>query len=140
MTATTRIVQRMSVSTSVRIAAILLWINAVGFGLPCLLAIRSLSAERGIATVMGYPAYGAGPLERLGVHTNIPLVTAFLLVCALEGVAGYLLWAGHRAGAVLALALLPAGAVFWWGFALPLPPLFALIRTVLILLSWPRLR
>ena len=123
-----------------RIAAVLLWINAIGFGLPCLLAIRSLSAGRGIATFMGYPTYGAGPLERLGVHTTIPLVTAFLLVCALEGVAGYLLWAGHRTGAILSLALLPAGAVFRWGFALPLPPLFALARTVLILLSWPKLK
>jgi hypothetical protein len=74
------------------------------------------------------------------VSTNISLVTTFLLVCALEGVAGYLLWSGHQAGAILALALLPAGAVFWWGFALPLPPLFALARTVLILLGWPRLK
>jgi hypothetical protein len=55
-----RVVQRMSVSTPVRIAAILLWINAVGFGLPCLLAIRSLSAGRGIATLMGYPPTVAG--------------------------------------------------------------------------------
>jgi hypothetical protein len=129
----------MSASASVRIAAILLWINAIGFGLPCLLAIRNLFAGRGIPTILGFPAYGAGPLERLGVHTSIPLVTAFLLVCALEGLAGYLLWGGHRTGAVLALALLPAGAVFWWGFALPIPPLFALVRTILILLSWPRL-
>jgi hypothetical protein len=130
----------MSASTSVRIAAILSWVNAFGFGLPCLLAIRNLLAGRGVPTIMGFPAYGAGPLERLGVHTNIPLVAAFLLVCTLEGLAGFLLWGGHRTGAVLALALLPTGAVFWWGFALPLPPLFALARTVLILLSWPSLK
>jgi hypothetical protein len=30
--------------------------------------------------------------------------------------------------------LLP-GALFWWGFALPLPPIFALVRTILIVLG-----
>jgi hypothetical protein len=64
----------MSTPTSVRIAAILLWVNAFGFGLPCLLAIGSLLAGRSVPTIMGFPAYGGGPLERLGVHTNIPLV------------------------------------------------------------------
>ena len=123
-----------------RIAAILLWFNAIGFGLPCLLAIYHLSTGHGVPTILGFPAYGAGPLERLGVPTSIPLVTAFLVVCALEGQAGYLLWGGHRPGAVLALALLPAGAVFWWGFALPIPPLLALIRTILILPNWSSLK
>ncbi|HEU5099641.1 MAG TPA: hypothetical protein VFU22_11510 [Roseiflexaceae bacterium] len=41
---------------------------------------------------------------------------------------------------MLALALLPAGAIIWWGFALPIPPIVALVRTSLILLSWPSLR
>jgi hypothetical protein len=58
----------------------------------------------------------------------------------LEVVAGWLLWGGHKAGAILALVLLPAGAFFWWGFALPLPPIFALARTALILLGWHSLR
>ena len=48
---------------------------------------------------------------------------AFLLVCILEAVAGFLLWRGSMAGAVLALVLLPLGGVFWWGFALPIPPI-----------------
>jgi hypothetical protein len=130
----------MSASTSARIAAILSWVNAFGFGLPSLLAIGNLLAGRGVPTIMGFPAHGAGPLERLGVHTSIPRVAAFLLVCMLEGLAGFRLWGGHRTGAVLALTLLPTGAVFWWRFALPLPPLFALARTVLILPSWPSLK
>jgi len=58
------------------------------------------------------------------------------VVCVLEGVAGWLLWGGHRSGAVLALALLPFGAVFWWGFALPFGPVLAVARTILILISW----
>ncbi len=63
---------------------------------------------------------------------------AFLIHSVLAGLAGRWLWKGRRRGAVLALVLLPVGAVFWWGFALPYPPLFALARTVLILRGWPR--
>ena len=43
---------------------------------------------------------------------------------------------GHRSRAILALALLPLGGVFWWGFALPIPPLLALVWTLLILRNW----
>jgi hypothetical protein len=57
----------------------------------------------------------------------------------LEGVAGWLLWNGEKSGAFLALALLPFGAVYWWGFALPIPPLLAIVRTILIGLAWNRL-
>jgi hypothetical protein len=89
--------------------------------------------------LFGFPAYGGGPFELQGLPTTVPLLTGFLLICALEGLAGWWLWSGQRRGAVLALVLVPFGAVFWWGFALPLPALFAAVRTVLILLDWPRL-
>lgn len=59
---------------------------------------------------------------------------------ALEGAAGWLLWNGERAGGVLGLVLLPVGAVFWFGFALPIPPLFAIVRTALVVLNWSALR
>ncbi len=85
---------------------------------------------------MGFPAYGNGPFEHHGLPTTIPLVAGFLLVCIAEIVAGGLLWNGHRAGAILAFALLPFGVVYWWGFALPFPPVFAVARTVLIVLAW----
>lgn len=103
-------------------------------------AIGNLLKGRDIPYVMGFPSYGRGPFERVGIPTTVPLLAAFLLVCILEGVAGWLLWGGHKAGAILALVLIPAGAIFWWGFALPIPPIFALVRTILIVLSWQRLR
>lgn len=123
-----------------RVAAILHWFIAIGLGVFCFPAIQNLMLGRDIPIVMGFPAYGRGPFERVGIPTTIPLLVAFLVVCVLEVVAGYLLWGGYRSGAILALVLLPLGAVFWWGFSLPIPPVFALIWTVLILLGWQALQ
>jgi hypothetical protein len=123
-----------------RAAAILLWINGFGFGVCCLPGIRNLLTGRDIAMILGFPAYGRGPFEHVGIPTTVPLLAGFLLVCSAECVAGWLLWSGYTTGAILALALLPAGAIFWWGFALPIPPIFAIARTVLIVVSWRSLR
>jgi hypothetical protein len=123
-----------------RLSAILLWVNGIGFGIFCIPAIRNLLIGRDVPTVMGFPAYGKGPFERVGVPTTVPLLAGFLLVCTLEVVAGVLLWGGSRVGAILALALLPAGAIFWWGFALPFGPILAFISTILLVLGWQGLR
>lgn len=40
---------------------------------------------------------------------------------------------------MLNLALLPAEAVFWLGFALPVPWLFGVARVALVALAWPEL-
>ena len=124
---------------SLRISSVLLFFTGLGFGIPCVLAIRNLRAGRGIPYIMGFPAYGGGPFERIEISTTVPLLAAFLLVCSLEIAAGGLVWDGHKIGAILALALLPFGAFFWWGFALPIPPLFAVVRTVLIVINWQQL-
>lgn len=130
----------MTGSTFIRVTAFLHWFIAVGFGVFCFPAIRNLLLGRDIPIVMGFPAYGRGPFERAGIPTTVPLLAAFLIVCILEAVAGFLLWGGYRSGAVLALVLLPIGAFFWWGFDLPIPPIFALIWTIIILLNWQALR
>lgn len=129
----------MTVPVQLRVAAILLWITAFGFGVFCLPAISNLLNGRDIPYVMGFPAYGKGPFERMGIPTTVPLLTAFLLVCILEGLAGWWLWGGHKQGAILALVLIPVGTIFWWGFALPFPPIFALVYTILIVLNWQSL-
>jgi hypothetical protein len=67
-------------------------------------------------------------------------LSAFLLICILEAVAGVLLWGGNKSGAILALVLLPVGGVFWWGFDLPIPPIFSLVWTILILMNWQALQ
>lgn len=121
-------------------AATLHWMIAVGFGVFCFPAIGNLLIGRALPIVMGFPAYGQGPFEQVGIPTTIPLLAAFLVVCLLEAVAGFFLWRGSKVGAVLALVLLPVGGVFWWGFALPIPPLFALVWTLLMLRGWHTLR
>lgn len=127
-------------NSAIRVAAVCCWVNAAGFGPLCVPAIMSIARGQGVPLVMGFPAYGNGPFERVGIRTTVPLLAGFLLVCILEGVAGWLLWTGQRSGALLSLLLLPAGVAYWWGFALPFPPLFALARTVLILMSWNQLQ
>lgn len=129
----------MNVPALLRVAAFMHWFIAVGFGVFCIPAIQNLLSGRDIPIVMGFPAYGRGPFERVGIPTTVPLLAAFLLVCILEAVAGVLLWGGYKSGAVLALALIPLGALFWWGFALPIPPVFAVVWTILILLNWQAL-
>jgi hypothetical protein len=119
-----------------RIAAVLTWISGVGLGVSCVLCLRSLAAGRGIATVLGYPAFGQGPFEHHGFPTTVSLVAVFLVICLVECIAGALLWRGQRVGGVLALGVLPFGAVYWWGFALPYPPLLALARVAFIVSAW----
>jgi hypothetical protein len=129
----------MNVPISLRAASVLLWVSTFGLGIPCLMAIRNLFEGRGISYVLGFPAYGGGGFERHGLVTTVPLLIGFLIVVLIEGYAGWLLWNGHKTGGVLALILLLPGAVYWWGFDLPYPPIAAIIRTVLILIGWTRL-
>ena len=130
----------MSVPTvPLRIASALLVIDGVGFGVFAVPAIVRVLQHRPIPIVFGFPAYGGGPFERIGLKSTVPLLAAFLLVDILEVVAGVLVWQGSKAGAILGFVLIPCGAFFWWGFALPIPPVFAVARSALIAMSWSRL-
>ena len=82
----------------------------------------------------GGPFYTALPHPAFIVLLGLSLVLGIVQVTA-----GVLLWNGQRPGAVLQFVLLPIEAVFWYGFDLPIPPVFALIRVVLVLLAWPEL-
>lgn len=101
--------------------------------------MQSLAAGRGVAIFLGFPTYGGGVFERFGIRSSVPLLAAFLVVCALELVAAWGLWNGAKWGAVLGLALLVPGAVFWIGFSLPIPPIAAVARTILVLVRWDKL-
>jgi hypothetical protein len=77
--------------------------------------------------LMGLPAL-SGPFERLGIERVVRLGWVFVGLSSLEVLAGMLLWQRRRSGAWLSMSLLPAAAVFWVGFALPGPPLVAILR------------
>jgi hypothetical protein len=123
-----------------QLAAVLVWVDAIGLAIPGLIGIRSLLAGRGVPLVLGYPSYGGGAFERAGIATSVPLLLVFLLVLIAEVPAGWLLWQGERSGAVLALILLVPETIFWWGFDLPFPPILAVARLVVIALAWEGLR
>ncbi len=84
----------------------------------------------------GFRRTAGGAFEGIGIQTTVPLLVAFLVVCGLEVVTGWLLWRGLRAGAVLAVALLPVELAFWIGFALPFGLLLGLARTILVIMKW----
>jgi hypothetical protein len=129
----------MASDVALRVAAVLFALDGIGFGIPCVVGIRSLATGHGVPLILGFPSYGGGPFERFGIQSTVPLLCAFLVVCILELVAAWLVWDGRTAGAILGIGLLPVGAVFWYGFALPFPPIFAVARTALTLWHWDRL-
>jgi len=119
---------------------VLFWIMPIGFAVFTVPVALHL-AERGeLPRLFGIPLLGGGFFERFGVGVFVALLMGFAVVCALEVLAGVLLWNGQRSGGILALILLPVAGVFWLGFALPLPPLNAAVRTALVVLNWSSLQ
>jgi hypothetical protein len=115
-----------------RAAALSSILLGLGFGLPGVAGARHFAEHGEVWTFLGFPTYGDGPFTKVGIPTSTPLLLAFDVVCAAEVAVGVLLWRDHPAGRAAVRALLPAEAVFWAGFALPLGPPFGLLRTVLL--------
>lgn len=124
-------------TTAARTAAVCAWVSGLGFGLSCVCGMWYLADRGQVWTFLGFPSYGEGPFEAIGIRSTVPLLGLFLLVCAAEVVLGWLLWRRRRVGLRLALVLLPFEFAFWIGFALPLGPVFGIARTVAVLLSRP---
>jgi hypothetical protein len=118
-----------------KVAAIFAWLCGLGFGLPGIYGIWFFAKNRAIWMFMGFPAYGKGPFESIGLHTSIPLLAGFVAVCIGEVIVGALLWNGTPAGIWLSFALLPFEFAYWIGFALPFGPIFGIIRTVLVIIA-----
>lgn len=105
----------------------------LGFGLPCAYGLWYFAARNQVWTFLGFPTYGEGPFDAAGIPTTVPLLAGFLVICILDVVAAVLLWRPHRTGYVMSLVLLPFGAIYWIGFALPAGPLLGGLRTGLVL-------
>jgi hypothetical protein len=67
----------------------------LGFGIPCAYSIRSLARTGEVWTFAGFPTYGNGPFEQIGLHTSPALLAGFLAVCIAEVAVGILLLAGN---------------------------------------------
>ena len=127
--------------TAVRGAAVLFWLISAGFGLYAFPAAAHLLQHRELpVTSFGFRAYGGGWFERFSPETFALLLGLFVGICAVEAFAGWMLWTGSRAGGVLTLALVPIEIVFWSGFAVPIPPIAAVIRLGLLAAGWSALR
>ena len=116
-----------------RAAAVFAWLSGLGFGLPAIPAILYFAEHEAVWTFMGFPTYGDGPFEDLGVSTSVPLLGAFLSVCLVELAMGWLLWTRKRPGIALSFGVLPVELAFWIGFALPFGPVFGLLRSGLVI-------
>ena len=109
----------------------------LGFGIPCAFGIRHFAQTGQVWTLLGFPTYGDGPFERIGVTTTTALLVGFLAVCVADVAVAVMLWTDAPHAAALSYALLPFELAFWIGFALPLGPPLGITRTVLALLARP---
>ena len=114
-------------------AASLCLLLGLGFGLPCAFGIRHFAQTGQVWTFMGFPTYGGGPFERIGVQTSTALLVAFLSVCVAGVALALMLWTGAPHAAALGYALLVFELPFWIGFALPFGTLLGIARTGLLL-------
>lgn len=116
-------------------AAVAALVLGLGFGVPCAVGLVHLAQTGEVWQFLGFPTYGDGPFERVGITTTVPLMAMFLLVCAAETLLAGLLWAGRPSAGCMSHLLLPLEFVFWIGFALPVGPPLGLARTGLVLLA-----
>ena len=105
-----------------RIAAVLTWVYAAGFGVPAIPVAAHLLQNGTLPRFFDLFAMYGGPWSSgFNDGTFVMLLVAYLLVTLVASWLALLVWNGSRAGAVLSLVLLPIEAVFWIGFALPIP-------------------
>ncbi len=124
-----------------RAAAVVTWIYVAAFGLATIPVGIYLMQRYTLPTFFGiFQMYGGLWSAAVQNSTFLLLLGAFLLLTLAVGGAGWMLWKGSRAGAIVSLALLPVEAVFWVGFSLPIPWMAAAARVVLIALAWRTLR
>ena len=118
-----------------KVAAVTAWFVGLGFGIPCAIGMVHLARHGEIWTLMGFPTYGGGPFERMGLPTTVPLMALYLLVCIAEVALGVALWIGAPHATTYSYVLLPFEIAFWIGFALPFGPPFGIARVILVLLA-----
>ena len=82
----------------------------LGFGIPCAFGIRHFAQTGQAWTFLGFPTYGDGPFERIGVTTTTALLAGFLAVCVAEVALALMLCTDAPHAAALSYALLPSNS------------------------------
>ena len=128
-------------STPLRAAAVT-WVYAAGFGGSTVPVSIYLLKRGSLPSFFGLFDMYAGPWSRrFDDSTFVKLLISYLPVTGAKALAAWrLLWRGSRRGTVMSVALLPVQAVYWLGFALPIPWVLGASRVALVAASWKRLR
>ena len=123
-----------------RTAALMTWTYAAMFGVPALPVAIFLTEEGRLPSLWGMFDMYAGPWSsQLADNRVVALLLAYFGLVLAAGLSGWLLWRTRRVGALLNVGLLPMEAVFWIGFALPIPWVFGIARVSLVCFAWPKL-
>jgi hypothetical protein len=113
----------------IRAAGVLALLAGLGFGPLAVYGARYFAEHGTVWYFMGFPTYGDGPFERVGIPTTVPVLIGFVVACAAEVVLGVLLLAGWHPAVWLSFLLLPIELAYWLGFALPFGFVFGAART-----------
>lgn len=116
----------------VKIAGLFSLLAGLGFGIPGVFGTLHFARTGQIWTFLGFPTYGGGPFERVGLPTSVPLLLGYVVVCLAEVVVGVMLLLDAPYAAVASYILLPFEFAFWIGFALPFGPPLGIVRAVLV--------
>jgi len=113
-----------------RTAALAAGFAGLGFGVPGVLGLRHFARTGEVWTFLGFPTYGDGPFDSLGIPTSTPLLAGYVAVCAAETGLAVALWRGSPRARAASTALLPAEVAYWLGFALPFGPVLGAVRVL----------
>lgn len=119
--------------------AILAGLTGFGWSIGSVIPLYLLF-QRGALPRVGPITLLDGRFHRLGDGAFIAAGLVFVVVSALRVLAAYWLWNARLDGAALELILLGLSAIFWYGFELPLGPIFGVAEVVLLVLVWGTLR
>lgn len=121
-------------------AAIVMWAYAAGFGLATIPVAQHLLVNGRLPMFLNFfPAFGGPWSTRLQPPAFVSVLGIFFVVTLLVATGAWMLWNGNRMRGIAALTLIPIEAIFWYGFALPIPPVLALVRVVLVIAGWKAL-
>ena len=117
--------------------AVLTWAYAAGFGVPAV-PVSVYLLRRGSLPWFGdlFPMYGGPWSGRFRDDQFVGLLLSYLGLMALVSWTAGRVRHGSRRAVVVSAGLLPVEAVFWIGFALPIPWVIGAARVALLVAAW----